>query len=83
MTIALHGPLREAAGQIAADLDLIQASTRRLLLTLLELDDAALAAPASSGLGTRRHVLARLVRHSDRAAAELQQRVAPLPDDAL
>lgn len=83
MTIALHGPLQAASTQLAADVELIQASTRRLLLTLLSFDDAQLAAPSSSGLGTKRHVLARLVRHSDRAAAALEQRIAVVADDAL
>ncbi|WP_144721974.1 hypothetical protein [Agrococcus jejuensis] len=81
--IALHGPLRTASAHLATDVDLIQGSTRRLLLALLELDEADLAAPASSGLGTKRHVLARLVRQSDRATAALELRTAPIPDDAL
>lgn len=83
MTVALHGPLQAASAQLAADIALIQISTRRLLLVLLELADEDLAAPASSGLGTKRHVLARLVRHSDRAAAALEQRPEAVANDAL
>ncbi|SDH59315.1 hypothetical protein [Agrococcus jejuensis] len=83
MTMALHGPLRTASAHLAADVDLIQGATRRLLLALLELDETDLAATASSGLGTKRHVLARLVRQSDRATAALELRAAPIPDDTL
>lgn len=83
MTLALHGPLQAASTQLSADVGLIQASTRRLLVALRELDDDDLATTASSGLGTKRHVIARLVRRSDRAAAVLEQRAVAIADDAL
>ena len=71
MSIPLHGPLQAATSQLAADVERVQTATRRLLLAILELDDDGLAAPPSSGLGTRRHVLARCVEHSDAVAGSL------------
>jgi len=79
----LHGPLQAATSALAADVERVQAATRRLLLVLLELDDADLDAPAADGLGTRRHVLARCVLHSDAAARSLGLDVPPSSIETL
>ncbi|WP_344344974.1 hypothetical protein [Agrococcus versicolor] len=47
----------------------VRLSTHRLLGATMRLGDVELLHPAASGLGTRRHVIARLVRHARRITA--------------
>ncbi|MFC7430871.1 MULTISPECIES: hypothetical protein [unclassified Agrococcus] len=83
MSIVVDRDARSPHDLLAAEVELIQGSTRQLLLTLLSLDDAALAEPSVTRLGTRRHVVARLVRHADRRLAAIEGTPEPIADDAL
>lgn len=47
----------------------VRLSTHRLLGATMRLGDVELLHPAASGLGTRRHVIARLIRHTRRITA--------------
>lgn len=83
MSIVADRSARTTHDQLAADVELIQGSTRQLLLTLLALDDVTLAEPSVTRLGTRRHIVARLVRHADRCLAAIEGTPEPIADDAL
>ncbi|SDH72407.1 DinB family protein [Agrococcus jejuensis] len=50
----------------------LRAASLRLLTAVLRLGDAELVVPARSGLGTRRHVIARMTRHADRTARAIE-----------
>lgn len=49
----------------------LRTATLGLLTAVLRLDDAELALPARSALGTRRHVVARVARRADRTTRAL------------
>lgn len=70
MTMA---PERESTHAADADaailLQQVRLSTHRLLGATMRLGDVELLHPAASGLGTRRHVIARLIRHARRITA--------------
>lgn len=50
----------------------LRAASLRLLTAVLRLGDAELVVPSRSGLGTRRHVIARMTRHADRSTRAIE-----------
>lgn len=71
MTIASDAD-RMSAASIDVALPQLRAASLRLLTAVLRLGDAELVVPARSGLGTRRHVIARMTRHADRTTRALE-----------
>lgn len=70
MTMATERePIHRADPEAAHLLQQVRLSTHRLLGATMRLGDVELLHPAASGLGTRRHVVARLIRHARRITA--------------
>lgn len=61
----------------------VRLSTHRLLGATMRLGDVELLHPAASGLGTRRHVIARLIRHARRITAAPDDATRGLASDSL
>lgn len=62
-------PIHREDADEAMLLQQVRLSTHRLLGATMRLGDVELLHPAASGLGTRRHVIARLIRHARRVTA--------------
>ncbi|QCR18059.1 hypothetical protein [Agrococcus sp. SGAir0287] len=78
-----RGPIEHADLDGAALLQQVRLSTHRLLGATMRLGDVELLLPAASGLGTRRHVVARLVRHARRVTASPDDPARGLASDSL
>lgn len=83
MTAPERGPIHRADPDAALLLQQVRLSTHRLLGATMRLGDVELLHPAASGLGTRRHVIARLVRHARRITAAPDDPTRGLASDSL
>lgn len=78
-----RGPIHRADPDAALLLQQVRLSTHRLLGATMRLGDVELLHPAASGLGTRRHVIARLIRHARRITASPDDATRGLVSDSL
>lgn len=83
MTAPERGPIHHAGPDAHELLPQIRRSTHRLLGATMRLGDVELLHAAASGLGTRRHVVARLVRHARRIMAAPDDPSRGLASDSL
>lgn len=79
-TEALHAPQVDGRAMFAQEVAIACGSSQHVLEAVRRIDVEALDGRAVSGLGRRRHVIARLVQHSERSHALLADR--PHVDDA-